>query len=369
MVSAIDSIKLYKFNIMPRLPSQRTGQQHVFLRIGCGGCCGWGECRIPLSRAGVESYNTEAALEKLYGQNITDAFRYLRSCFGQWRYCVSEMAELALIDLQGRLTSRSALDILILNGYMPVMAAHAIPAAEREVMMRRIENAVSSGLHIVKVRLIGNADIDRETIEIIRRSFSRERLFLVGAACESYTEEAQDSPEKLGVQLLKMYTAGLDACEDPAALTEEDWIQLRKFVDPLPLIASIPLRPARTALSRVSADTADIYSIHPGMTGSVFDAVALAEKMAAAGRKIAVGDDGFIGPGCSQWQQIAIGMGARWTESIEKPGHSDGYLATVKHNPVHFGEGSFSIMSGHTGFGIDIDDRMLELYASQVVRL
>ncbi len=369
MVSAIDSVKLYKFNIPSRVPSQRGGQQHIFLRLGCGDRTGWGECRIPLSRAGAETYSTENALNGLYGRTITEAFRYVRTCFGHWRYCVSEMAELALIDLQGRLTGRSALDIMVLGGYMPVMAASAIPTGEHEVMLRRIEGILSSGSHIAKIRLVGDGDLDRETIELIRRNFSRERLYLIGAACESYTEEAQDSPEKLGVQLLKMYTAGLDACEDPASMTGEEWKQLRSFVEPLHLIASIPIRPARYALSRVSPDTADIFNIHPGMTGSIFDAAALAEKMKAAGKKIAVGDDGFIGPGCSEWQQLAVGMGARWIEAMEKPGYSDSYLSTLRHNPVVFAEGCCSVMAGHTGFGIDIDDRMLEFYAAQVISL
>ena len=52
------------------------------------------------------------------------------------------------------------------------------------------------------------------------------------------------------------------------------------------------------------------------------------------GKKLMVGDASLVGPACSAWQQLAIGLGANWVEAIEKPQENDVFQRCVLRNPV-----------------------------------
>ena len=43
-----------------------------------------------------------------------------------------------------------------------------------------------------------------------------------------------------------------------------------------------------------------------------------------------IGDDSLVGPACSAWQQIAIGVGATWVEANEKKEDSKIYLECLQ---------------------------------------
>jgi L-alanine-DL-glutamate epimerase-like enolase superfamily enzyme len=221
------------------------------------------------------------------------------------------MSELALIDLRGKLTGRSAAELLVLDGRKPVPGVFVILSKDPDNVREKTAAAIASNRDkYIKVKLFGDTETDRAVVSAVRSLASRERCFLIGDVNCGYSDALDFSLEKLGIQLIMLQTAGLDACEDPAEMSFSDWVGLQKFVDPLPLISDYTMRPARKALRTMLPGMSKIYNIHPDTMGSVFDAVALAEKIKADGASLMIGDDSLIGPGCTAWQQLAIGLGA-----------------------------------------------------------
>jgi len=86
----------------------------------------------------------------------------------------------------------------------------------------------------------------------------------------------------------------------------------------------------------------------------------LALKIKSFGGRIMIGDASFVGPGCTIWQQIAIGVGAEWVEAIEKAGDSENYLSCVVKKSTFRDISGFYNLNLMPGFGIDIDTERLK---------
>lgn len=358
VINAVDSIRLFRFVCKAAGGQSR---QNLILYLGSGERCGWGECAM-LSRGDPAA---EADLSGFYGRTASECFELIRSLSRSWHPAFREMAELALLDLQGHIEGRSALELLSLDGVKPVLAAPSVYSREASRLPERAFKAYESGAKAIKIRLSGNADSDLETVISIRKLIPRENMYLIGCAAGAYSDALDFSVEKLGVRLLKMYTAGLDFCEDPAVMEPSDWRELQSFVDPLPLAAERLLCPVRRALTFIDSDVCRVFKLRPGLSGSVFDISAFTDRVRSFDREIAVGDGGLIGPGCSQWQQLAVGLSAKWVEAVERSPRSDPYSEALRSSPLMLSEGMYALAGGAPGFGLDIDARVLELYADE----
>jgi L-alanine-DL-glutamate epimerase-like enolase superfamily enzyme len=174
-----------------------------------------------------------------------------------------------------------------------------------------------------------------------------------------YAYTAGESTKPLAQQLLNLRHAGLDACEDPAWLSNEEWVSLQSQIEDLALIADYPTRPSWTAGKSLLPDMARIYNLHPASMGSLLEVPALTERIQGFGGQLMIGDDSLIGPACPVWQQIAIGVGAAWVEALEKPQESDVFPRVAHTATAQQPDGRFGIAQLKPGFGTEIDEELL----------
>lgn len=369
----IDTVRIYKINVSTEQNfsfGTWKNRQHIFLKIGSGGKTGWGECILSTNKPDMNLFDAASCFELLRGKTVSESFSLVRSVFGAWKYAFTEMAELALIDLRGKLMGRSAIELLVLNGRKPVPGVYVIYSKNPDEVREKTAAAISTHRErYIKIKLFGDTETDRAIVTAVRSLALRERCLLIGDVNCGYSDALDFSLEKLGIQLIMLQTAGLDACEDPAEMSFTDWVELQKFVHPLPLISDYTMRPARKALRTMLPGMSKIYNIHPDTMGSIFDAVTLAEKIKTDGSMLMIGDDSLIGPGCTAWQQLAIGLGAEWVEATEKDIESDLYREVQCDTAIKYKDGIYSLIEGKHGFGVEMNERILSRYASQILDL
>ena len=162
--------------------------------------------------------------------------------------------------------------------------------------------------------------------------------------------------------------AGLDACEDPAFLSREEWVALQSQVSPLELIPDYPMRPSRRSIKEICQGMGGIYNIHPDSAGSIVDAVVLARRIKDLGAGLMIGDDSLTGPSASIWQQLAYGLGAQWVEATEKREESDYFYRCVRSLATDSSKNPIEITL-KDGFGIDLDEEKLAGEADQMVEI
>lgn len=348
-----------------------TSRQHVFVCLESKGNQGWGENIISVNNPEVSLDSWISVLQQLKGLSIQDALAQVRSHLGIWRDRLTELLEMALFDLAGKCAEVSALSLLGLKGDQPVAGAYVILSDNLQVVENSIQTAVATNrAQVVKVKLFGNPNLDTSIIHIIRKYASRQSTFLLGDVNCGYCKHEFDVPlQEIEDAMHQLEQAGLDACEDPAALATESWVALQQRCPHLALIPDYPLRPARQAQKTLLAGMGRYYNIHPGSAASLIDAISLARTIKGFGAGLMIGDDSLIGPGCTIWQQVAIGLEAAWVEAVEKDGDSDAFEQTIlsiatkrMHNPI-------ALQSHVTGFGIQLDLRRLESIASKTIHL
>ena len=79
-----------------------------------------------------------------------------------------------------------------------------------------------------------------------------------------------------------------------------------------------------------------------------------------------IGDDSLVGPGCTIWQQMAIGLSARWVEATEKEEDSVFYYKCVEQIPTDSHTNPIEFQMDCYGFGIQLDEKKLALAADRI---
>jgi hypothetical protein len=97
------------------------------------------------------------------------------------------------------------------------------------------------------------------------------------------------------------------------------------------------------------------FNLHPSTMGSFRYVAQMANKVKEIGAKVMIGDDSLVGPGCSAWQQIAIGAGASWVEAIEKKEDSKKYLGCLVNSPTKQDNKGYFSLNPASGFGVELD--------------
>ena len=269
---------------------------------------------------------------------------------------------MALLDLAGRLLGSSVLALLNLDGRQPVPGLFCIlesdpqRAAEQAVLARKQNHTTH-----IKLKIYGESTLDAALIRAVRKVMGP-KTYLIADANEGYAHALNAPLDALAAQLKALHQAGLNACEDPAELDTADWVDLQTRVGLLDLIPDKPMRPAWRALHTVIPGMGRVYNLHPGSMGSLVDTITLARKIQSFGAQIMVGDDSLIGPGCTAWQQIAVGLGAAWVEALEKPQESNVFLQCVQSQSTEqklngrFGMTyDYATRDLHPGFGLQVD--------------
>ncbi|MEG0305309.1 MAG: hypothetical protein RR576_01925 [Oscillospiraceae bacterium] len=367
----ITDIKLYKNNVFATKKfsfGTWTSRQHVFVSITAGGVTGYGENIITTNEPDVTLTEWQGWLGEIKGKTISEAIAFLRTKMGVWRDRMTEMTEMCLIDLAGKATKQNAIDMLGLKGTEPVCGVYVILSDDLAFVDERARWAVENNrAQFIKVKLFGRPSLDRAVIETVRRHAPRETTYLIGDVNGGYKmHDEAATPEQIASCLATLYEAGLDACEDPAYIDNEEWVKLQDLSAELALIPDYPMRPAWDAIKTMLPGMGRIYNIHPGSAGSVFDAIVLARHIHEIGAKLMIGDDSLIGPGCTIWQQLALGLKASWVEATEKPAESDKYYSTVKSIATNSAAAPIEIDRTVHGFGLSLDADKLAVIADEV---
>jgi hypothetical protein len=180
--------------------------------------------------------------------------------------------------------------------------------------------------------------------------------YVTADANSGYTCETEEDIEPLATDLLRLHGNGLSACEDPARMPNEYWVRLQEMVGGLDLIPDYPTRPARESVSTLLPGMGRVYNMHPACMGTIIDVVPLARRIHEFGAEVMVGDHSLVGPACTAWQQIAIGLGAAWVEALEKPQESDDFPRSITGcATTQLPDGRFGLEELRPGFGLEVD--------------
>lgn len=372
--ACITSMELFVINVPVTSHFSSTtwsSRQHAILKVASGIQIGWGEALISVNTPREDGTNWGKLISELRGQTISEALARVPGRLRAWGAKCCEMVELALVDLAGKVSGRSALELLGLPGRESIPGLFCILDSDPNAVARKSQDAMARGLggH-VKLKLFGENELDLRIISAARSVLGRS-MFLMGDANYGYRPDMSAEPlDAMASSLVRLSGEGLDACEDPANMTTEQWIALQSRVGALTLIPDVPLRPAAEAINWVTPGMGRSYNIHPGCTGSVIASVRLAEKIKAMGGGLMVGDDSLIGPACTAWQQLAIGMQADFVEALEKPQDSTAFLNAMINRPTRQGaDGRIQIDMQVRGFGLEVDVSVLTKSATSRLTL
>ncbi|MCY9661595.1 hypothetical protein P5G65_07220 [Paenibacillus chondroitinus] len=360
----IRSIELYRYDVNVQRTFSHgawTNRIHGFIRISAGNQSGWGENIMAVNREELDLNEWLSPLQELIGMSIGEAVRTVTSRLTELCSKRAEMVETALLDLAGHLLGQSALDLLGLDGKEPVPGLFCILENDPEKVRVRAQESWDQGYRThLKVKLFGDIALDKKIVEAARDIMGPE-TFIVGDVNYGYRpKKSEDDLDGIVASLRILEEAGLNACEDPASLTMPQWIELQRQVATLQLLPDVPLRPAVEAARTVTAGMGGIYNIHPGCAGSLIHAVELARKIQSFGARLMIGDDSLVGPACTVWQQLAIGLSADWVEALEKPGESDAFeTCVIAQVTSRTADSEVNLRSDSPGFGLVLDAKQL----------
>ena len=83
---------------------------------------------------------------------------------------MTEMTEMALVDLWGKLVKQNALELLELPGRKPVCGVYVILSDDMKVIEDKVKYAISCGkTRFIKVKLFGDENLDCQVIGMVRK--------------------------------------------------------------------------------------------------------------------------------------------------------------------------------------------------------
>jgi len=351
-------------------------RQHAFIRFVAGDHSGWAEAnlgynkehpRIPFAKR-IWRMKWYTGLK---GMTVGEALTHLGEQRDKLGYREMEYAEMALLDLAGRLLDRPAVDLLELDGRKAIPGVYCILNDDPAHVKREATRAIGQNLRThLKVKLYGEIDTDLGVVRAAREAYGR-KAYIVGDVNMGYRRERSDEPiNGIARALASLRDAGLSACEDPAEMSIVQWADLQKRVGKLDLVPDVPLRPAWKAPRQIDPTMGRVFNMHPACMGSVLETVSLGRLIRSWDRRLMVGDSSLVGPACPAWQQVAIGLGADWVEAIEKPQENNVFDQCLLRKPTgRTKDGRFAITRKLPGFGVEMDPAKLRKLAYDTASL
>jgi L-alanine-DL-glutamate epimerase-like enolase superfamily enzyme len=369
----VDRVSMYLVNVTKaRNFSHSTwhNRQHIFIKIKSGEFTGWAETLANKNNLDFDIAKRGGYLNELKGMPVSEAIEYTRNNFfkGKWNAKMSEPALIALYDIMGRIANKPTIELWGLDKREPVPGLFCI--LEKEVVQALVQAEIAKQQNLtshVKVKMFGDIEIDMALTVALRKFFGKD-TFLMADANRGY-KKWQNIDELVSI-MKNLHAAGLDAMEDPAELTTEQWIELQSKVGEFSLIPDRPMRPAHKALEFFNKDMGHYFNIHPDTMGTFKETVQLGNRIKASNRGLMIGDSSLIGPACTFWQQLAIGLGASWVEALEKPQESDVFQKCVQQMSTKVNSnGNTEITQLRPGFGIEMNEAKLKNRADKFVPL
>ena len=362
----IENIELFLFQVnKERYFSFGTyhNRQHIFIKIQSGDQIGWSEQNADRNNPDFDLEEYAGKIGEIKGKTIPEAFALLESNYGKWDRGTVEVLEMALLDLKGRLEGVPAVELLGLKGRNPVPGLFCILEEDLEKVEKEAKQSLQDNFKThIKLKIFGKEDLDVKLINKVREVMGPETY--ITADVNTGYKDWKDIAELTGI-MKRLHQAGLNACEDPAELEIDQWIQLQSNLSEMSVIPDYIMRPAWVALEKVEKGMGNIYNLHPHSMGSIKYTIAMAGKIKEWGAKLMIGDASLIGPACTQWIQIAIGLEADWVEAIEKNEESDKYLPCVVSQATYRTPDGKMAMKRRPGFGLELDEKMLKKNADK----
>ncbi|MBC8128185.1 MAG: hypothetical protein H8M99_13675 [Gloeobacteraceae cyanobacterium ES-bin-144] len=357
-VVQVDAERRFSYGVQP-------DRQHIFIRFIADGKSGWDEIAL-------KTYKTEQTIDErlshllwyreMKGKTPAEAIRYLEEKQSTADAEELEGAEMAVLDLAGHLLGKPTTEILGITETAPISGLYCILSDDPQTVRKEAARALEQNLRThLKVKLYGKPETDQAVVRAAVEVFGKD-AYVAGDVNRGYRKELSDAPvDDIVTAMIALRDLGLDACEDPAKMSGDQWAQVQERIGTMSLIPDAPLRPAWKSRVNLNPRLGRIYNMHPSCMGSIIEMVELSRVIRANGKKLMVGDASLVGPGCSAWQQLAIGMGANWVEAIEKPQENDVFQKCVLRNPVQrTADGKFEVKQSQPGFGVEIDEKKLK---------
>ncbi len=364
----IHKIELFLYGInIPRHFSWGTwfNRQQVFMKLSAGDFYGWAEVSASKNNPDIDLADWGGFLKEYKGLTINDAYTLLKSkqvSEPDLQKSKIEFVEMALLDILGKIEEKPAVELLCMNAKKPIPGMFCILNKEPDKIEEYISSAKKQNLqHFMKVKLFGDENTDLPIIKQVRELLG-DSPFVLSDANRGYKN--WQSMEDLAKPLMVLRDNGLNAMEDPAEMTNEQWKELQLKVGSLSLVPDYPMRPAWEGVERAEKGMGRFYNLHPESMGSLHHLTACAEKVKSFGASLMIGDASFVGPACTVWQQIGIGLGASWVESLEKIDESADYLNCVKSIATFRNEKGNFTFDPKPGFGLEINEQSLKNLSS-----
>ncbi len=359
----IDKIELYRYdNDIPRYFSWGTwyNRQQIFMKMTSGDFVGWSETNGSKNNPALDLKKWGEFLKPFTGMRVNDAYALIKAnqnSNGKFSVSQLEFIEMSLLDLLGRIEEKPAITLIGLHALDPVSGLFCILNNDLKEIEQNIHKAITQGLDThVKFKMYGKRDFDLEIVKLARPLLGKD-AFILSDVNKGYKNWR--NLDELAEILIELREAGLNACEDPAKLTQEEWIRLQQKVGELSLVPDYVLRPSWEGIHNLKTDMGRYYNMHPDTMGSLHGLSALGKKIKTLGGGIMIGDASLVGPACSAWQQIAIGSGASWVEAIEKNEDSEGYLECLISKPTYRDDNGKFAVNPTPGFGVHLDEEKL----------
>ncbi len=355
----IEQIELFRYDIdIPRHFSWGSwyNRQHLFMRISSGSFSGWSETPAAKNNPDFDPGEWAGYLSTFKGLSLAEA----RRCLAAWqvpgtevRSRKLELMDMGLLDLEGKLLGKPAVDLLGLDRRAPIPGLYCILDKDVGQAREEAERSRDQNLgHHLKFKMQGEVDLDRELLRVVREVLGQKSVVIADVNKGYKSWKTLDELAKI---LYAFGEEGLDGVEDPALLETDQWIALQDQIGDLALIPDYPMRPAWEGLKRIRPGMGRTYNLHPSTMGS-FEALArLAGRIREIGAEVMIGDDSLVGPACSAWQQIAVGLGACWVEALEKKEDSAAYRKCLMQASTRLDEKGFVRFDPLPGFGIELD--------------
>jgi L-alanine-DL-glutamate epimerase-like enolase superfamily enzyme len=331
------------------------------MKISSGKYHGWSEIGGSRNNPDFDLADWSPFLKALKDKTLEEALFWLHSYqVNDSGLAVSkqEFIEIALLDIVGRVQDKPAMEILGLTGREPVPGLFCILDKDLENVRKNAEASVEHNLSsFMKIKMYGDLELDKKVLKTVREVIG-EDAYVLSDVNQGY--KGWKNIEELAEILKELHGSGLNAMEDPAGMSNAQWVELQSLVGELALIPDVPMRPAWEALEKDLEGMGRIYNIHPACMGSIRDAVKLGKKIKDMGAGLMIGDSSLTGPSCTAWQQVAIGTGAKWVEAIEKYDDSEGYFTCIEGSATYREKNGYYACKPKPGFGLELNEGRLK---------
>lgn len=303
----------------------------------------WGEAQqLASSMIGKDPFSLEAILPPIRSDKRGNALR--------------ECMDIGLHDLVGRL---SGLPVHALLGgkrrsSCPGMEViHASTPSEMAEKAVRVRN--DKGYRFVKPKLLGKIETDVEFVKEIRKAVGAGMTIVVDA------NEGYADLEEAVQAVIALEKAGADIIEDPATLTPEEFLEVKKSMTRARLMIDVPSRPIQTSLKIAALKAAHIINLHPNQMGGLRHALRIAAVAHAGALAATVGSCGYLGVATAAYHHLAAVLGG--LPYCEENGTS----ITVLEQP-HKEEAGMIHISDKPGLGVCVDrDKLSEITVRQAI--